>query len=69
MLVKFQAVQSTADIAFVGFVYIRSWRSRITQQIPILKIGGSNPFERAKKKHLRGSGDVFLWNSAKGFEP
>ena len=50
MLVKFQAVQSTADIAFVGFVYIRSWRSRITQQIPILKIGGSNPFERAKKK-------------------
>ena len=61
MLVKFQAVQSTADIAFVGFVYIRSWRSRITQQIPILKIGGSNPFERAKKKHLRGSGDVFFY--------
>ena len=28
---------------------IRSWRSRITQQIPILKNGGSNPFERAKK--------------------
>ena len=47
------------DIAFGGFVYIRSWRSRITQQIPILKIGGSNPSERAKKKHLRGSGDVF----------
>ena len=35
------------DIAFGGFVYIRSWRSRITQQIPILKIGGSNPSERA----------------------
>ena len=29
--------------------YDRSWRSRITQQIPILKIGGSNPSGRAKK--------------------
>ncbi len=27
----------------------RTWRSRITQQIPILKNGGSNPFVRAKK--------------------
>ncbi len=30
-------------------LYFRSWRSWITQQIPILKNGGSNPFERAKK--------------------
>ena len=29
---------------------IRPWRSWITQQIPILKIGGSNPFGRAKEK-------------------
>ena len=28
--------------------YFRPWRSWITQQIPILKIGGSNPFGRAK---------------------
>ena len=28
----------------------RSWRSWITQQIPILKIGGSNPFERARNE-------------------
>ena len=28
-------------------IYIRPWRSRITQQIPILKNGGSNPFGRA----------------------
>ncbi len=31
-------------------LYIRPWRSRITQQIPILKNGGSNPFGRATKK-------------------
>ena len=29
--------------------YIRPWRSWITQQIPILKNGGSNPFGRAKQ--------------------
>ena len=28
---------------------IRPWRNWITQQIPILEIGGSNPFGRAKK--------------------
>ncbi len=28
----------------------RSWRRWITQQIPILKIGGSNPSERANQK-------------------
>ena len=30
--------------------YHRPWRSWITQQIPILKNGGSNPFGRAKVK-------------------
>lgn len=30
----------------------RPWRSWITQQIPILKIGGSNPFGRANEKNL-----------------
>ena len=32
--------------------YFRPWRSWITQQIPILKTGGSNPFGRAKTKIL-----------------
>ena len=31
-------------------INIRPWRSWITQQIPILKIGGSNPSGRANKK-------------------
>ena len=32
--------------------YIRPWRSWISQQIPILKAGGSNPSGRAKNgKH------------------
>ena len=33
-------------------LYSRLWRSWITQQIPILKIGGSNPFRRAKKEDI-----------------
>ena len=32
-----------------NYKYIRLWRSWITQQIPILKNGGSNPLKRAKK--------------------
>ncbi len=36
----------TGDIIHKHF---RLWRSWITQQIPILKIGGSNPFRRANK--------------------
>ena len=32
--------------------YIRLWRSWITQQIPILKNGGSNPFGRARPVRL-----------------
>ena len=28
---------------------IRPWRNWITQQIPILEIGGSNPFGRASR--------------------
>ena len=32
-----------------NYKYIRPWRSWITQQIPILKNGGSNPLGRAKK--------------------
>lgn len=31
------------------FMYIRLWRNRITQQIPILENGGSNPFRRTKR--------------------
>ncbi len=30
-------------------INLRLWRSWITQQIPILKNGGSNPLRRAKK--------------------
>ena len=33
-------------------IYFRPWRSWITQQIPILKNGGSNPFGWAKTKIL-----------------
>ena len=35
-----------------NYKYIRPWRSWITQQIPILKNGGSTPFGRAKKDSL-----------------
>ena len=34
-------------------LFIRSWRSWISQQIPILKDGGSNPSERAKTNKPR----------------
>lgn len=33
-----------------NIIRFRPWRSWITQQIPILKIGGSNPFGRAMKE-------------------
>ena len=36
-------------------LFIRSWRSWISQQIPILKDGGSNPSERAKINKPRPS--------------
>ena len=32
------------------FIFIRPWRSWISQQIPILKAGGSNPSGRANLK-------------------
>ena len=35
--------------------YIRLWRSWITQQIPILKNGGSNPFGRAITVRLKST--------------
>ena len=53
----------------------RLWRSWITQQIPILKNGGSNPFERAKYKNRRRKVCGFLFfcirysNPAKSFLP
>ena len=40
---------ATRNTLLLALIYNRSWRSWITQQIPILKNGGSNPFERAKK--------------------
>ena len=39
---------------------IRPWRSWIAQQIPILKIGGSNPSGRAKGKPLAERQGAFL---------
>ena len=40
---------------------IRPWRNWRTQQIPILEIGGSNPFGRAKNPVLvRGRDFYFL---------
>ena len=33
-------------------MFIRPWRSWISQQIPILEAGGSNPSGRAKTKIL-----------------
>ena len=48
--------------------YFRPWRSWITQQIPILKIGGSNPFGRAIKETsfvYQGKRRFFLLFTAK----
>ena len=45
-----KALVSASAFRLFGISYIRRWRSWITQQIPILKNGGSNPFRRAKSK-------------------
>lgn len=50
--------------------YIRLWRSWITQQIPILKNGGSNPFGRAItiRLHRKMQPYFFCSTKPKGFE-
>ena len=45
-----KALVSASAFRLFDISYIRRWRSWITQQIPILKNGGSNPFRRAKSK-------------------
>ena len=41
--------------------YTRLWRSWITQQIPILKNGGSNPSGQAKKDSTLLCGIFFIF--------
>ncbi len=48
---KERAVVIMATAFLTGKDNNRTWRSRITQQIPILKNGGSNPFVRAIVKN------------------
>ena len=45
-----KALVSASAFRLFGISYIRRWRSWITQQIPILKNGGSNPFRRARNR-------------------
>ena len=47
-MIKYPIVYEYGMLDYCGYI-IRPWRSWITQQIPILKIGGSNPFGRAKQ--------------------
>ena len=58
---------SIIKILFFFFLYtkkyFRRWRSWITQQIPILKNGGSNPFRRARIKSPKTS----LFCEVRGF--
>ena len=49
---------------------IHPWRNWITQQIPILENGGSNPFGWAKKnkRHPLRCFLFFIYKETKGFE-
>ena len=52
------------------FIFIRPWRSWISQQIPILKAGGSNPSGRATRLNLdaiRVPGSAFYFVSSLAF--
>lgn len=42
-------IEKDCNPFLITVLNIRPWRNWITQQIPILEIGGSNPFGRAIK--------------------
>ena len=50
-------------------MFIRPWRSWISQQIPILEAGGSNPSGRAKKEDLIVRWGLLFLYLHEGFEP
>ena len=52
---KGQAAADAVALFLIKEKHNRSWRSWITQQIPILKNGGSNPSGRAKKEKSHDS--------------
>ena len=66
MQIHFNIIKIPNKKSIFGILHICPWRNWITQQIPILEIGGSNPFGRAKNKYLLSTKRYLFFIQAAG---